>query len=170
MVPKAFLFDLEPCERRNFQDFVALCFNKCQRVFVFPYRRTNRTVWNCRDIPIVDLAGASTYKMKFGNRGMNQPVVDLRTQRCYITAQNHGFAVEPKSLPQDWLPLMVNANDGSNEGIIHSSRLLRSFNFHLKKIWANLPSTWDMSKHFVPIPFRVLLHLVRCLTGWFGGG
>ena len=70
------------------------------------------------------LTGASTYKMKFGNRGMNQPVVDLRTQRCYITAQNHGFAVDQSSLPSNWVPLMVNANDGANEGIIHSSRPL----------------------------------------------
>eukprot|EP00438_Fugacium_kawagutii_P016909 Skav236266 [mRNA] locus=scaffold2289:21206:46077:+ [translate_table: standard] len=82
-------------------------------------------------------AGASTYKMKFGNRGMNQPVVDLRTQRCYITSQNHGFAVDQRTLPEpwsgatriiqsicqeSWMPLMVNANDGTNEGIIHSSK------------------------------------------------
>ena len=45
---------------------------------------------------------------RFGNRGMNQPVVDLRTQRCYITAQNHGFAVDQTTLPQHWVPLMDN--------------------------------------------------------------
>ena len=44
---------------------------------------------------------------RFGNRGMNQPVIDLRTQRCYITAQNHGFAVDQTTLPQHWVPLMV---------------------------------------------------------------
>eukprot|EP00494_Astrolonche_serrata_P025482 UN25743 len=49
-------------------------------------------------------AGAKTYKMKFGNRGMNQPVIDLRNLRCYITPQNHGYAVDEKSLPKDWLP------------------------------------------------------------------
>ncbi|CAL1141702.1 unnamed protein product [Cladocopium goreaui] len=75
-------------------------------------------------------AGASTYKMRFGNRGMNQPVVDLRTQRCYITAQNHGFAVDQTTLPQHWVPLMVNANDGTNEGIIHSSKPWFSVQFH----------------------------------------
>merc|ERR1719382_1127033 len=63
-------------------------------------------------------AGAKTFKMKFGNRGMNQPCIDLRTGRCYITAQNHGYAVDENSLPEGWMPLMVNANDGSNEGII----------------------------------------------------
>jgi len=75
-------------------------------------------------------AGAKTYKMKFGNRGMNQPVVDLRTQRCYITAQNHGFAVDQTTLPGQWVPLMVNANDGTNEGIIHSSKPWFSVQFH----------------------------------------
>eukprot|EP00439_Symbiodinium_sp_Y106_P070103 s3034_g12.t1 len=75
-------------------------------------------------------AGASTYKMKFGNRGMNQPVVDLCTQKCYITAQNHGYAVDNSSLPEDWVPLMMNANDGTNEGIIHSSKPWFSVQFH----------------------------------------
>jgi len=75
-------------------------------------------------------AGAKTYKMKFGNRGMNQPCIDLRTTRCYITPQNHGFAVDNNSLPKEWLPLMVNANDGSNEGIIHRGRPWFSVQFH----------------------------------------
>jgi carbamoylphosphate synthase large subunit/anthranilate/para-aminobenzoate synthase component II len=75
-------------------------------------------------------AGATTYKMKFGNRGMNQPCVDLRTTRCYITPQNHGFAVDNDSLPSGWMPLMVNANDGSNEGIIHRMRPWFSVQFH----------------------------------------
>jgi carbamoyl-phosphate synthase small subunit len=75
-------------------------------------------------------SGAKTYKMKFGNRGMNQPCVDLRTTRCYITPQNHGFAVDAESLPCEWCPLMVNANDGTNEGIIHRSRPWFSVQFH----------------------------------------
>jgi len=75
-------------------------------------------------------AGAKTYKMKFGNRGMNQPVVDLRTTRCYITPQNHGFAVDSKTLPAGWMQFMVNANDGSNEGIIHSVKPWCSVQFH----------------------------------------
>ena len=56
-------------------------------------------------------AGATTYKMKYGNRGMNQPCVDLRTTRCYITSQNHGYAVDDQSLPEGWKALFVNAND-----------------------------------------------------------
>jgi len=75
-------------------------------------------------------AGAKTYKMKFGNRGMNQPVIDLRTTRCYITPQNHGFAVDTSTLIDGWMPLMMNANDGSNEGIIHRSRPWFSVQFH----------------------------------------
>jgi carbamoyl-phosphate synthase small subunit len=75
-------------------------------------------------------AGAKTFKMKFGNRGMNQPCIDLRTSRCYITAQNHGFAVDSKTLPAEWTPLFVNANDGTNEGIIHRVRPWFSAQFH----------------------------------------
>merc|ERR1719230_1116920 len=75
-------------------------------------------------------AGAKTYKMKFGNRGMNQPCIDLRTTRCYITPQNHGYAIDSNSLPGKWMPFMVNANDGSNEGIIHSLRPWFSVQFH----------------------------------------
>ena len=74
--------------------------------------------------------GARTYKMKYGNRGMNQPCIDLRTSRCYITSQNHGFAVDNSSLPVDWKPLFVNANDLSNEGIIHTTKPFFSVQFH----------------------------------------
>lgn len=75
-------------------------------------------------------AGASTYKMKFGNRGMNQPCIDLRTTLCYITPQNHGFAVDSNTLPSDWRPLFINANDHTNEGIIHSYKPFFSAQFH----------------------------------------
>mmetsp|Transcript_59704 Transcript_59704/g.176907 ORF Transcript_59704/g.176907 Transcript_59704/m.176907 type:complete len:1545 (-) Transcript_59704:239-4873(-) len=75
-------------------------------------------------------AGAETYKLKYGNRGMNQPCIDLRTGRCYITPQNHGFAVDSSSLPPMWKPLFINANDESNEGIIHTSKPFFSVQFH----------------------------------------
>ena len=75
-------------------------------------------------------AGAKTYKMKYGNRGMNQPVVDMRTTRCYITPQNHGFAVDSESLPAGWKPFFINANDNSNEGIIHTYLPYFSVQFH----------------------------------------
>lgn len=75
-------------------------------------------------------AGAKTYKMKFGHRSMNQPCIDLRTTRCYVTPQNHGFAVDGDSLSKDWQPFFVNANDNSNEGIIHSYLPYFSVQFH----------------------------------------
>jgi len=74
--------------------------------------------------------GARTYKMKYGNRGMNQPCIDLRTTKCYITPQNHGFAVDADSLPAEWKSLFLNANDLSNEGIIHTSKPFFSAQFH----------------------------------------
>lgn len=75
-------------------------------------------------------AGAKTYKMKYGNRGMNQPCIDLRTGRCYITPQNHGFAVDSNTLPEHWKPLFMNANDLTNEGIIHTNKPFFSVQFH----------------------------------------
>ena len=76
-------------------------------------------------------AGAKTYKMKYGNRGMNQPCIDLRTGRCYITPQNHGFAVDTDSLPAPWWkPLFLNANDLTNEGIVHTGKPFFSVQFH----------------------------------------
>ncbi|KAL6719388.1 Carbamoyl-phosphate synthase [Lecanora helva] len=75
-------------------------------------------------------AGAATKKMKFGNRGHNIPSTHSLSGRCYITSQNHGYAVDAKSLPSDWEELFVNANDGSNEGIYHRSRPYFSVQFH----------------------------------------
>ena len=75
-------------------------------------------------------AGARTYKMKFGNRAANVPCVDLLTGKCFITSQNHGFAVDEATLPADWQPLFFNANDYSNEGIMHRSKPIFSSQFH----------------------------------------
>ena len=75
-------------------------------------------------------AGASTYKMKYGNRGHNIPARLLDTKRCLITSQNHGYAVSTDNLSQEWLPLFTNANDGSNEGIIHQEYPWFSVQFH----------------------------------------
>ena len=67
-------------------------------------------------------AGASTYKLKYGHRGHNQPVMVPGTNRCFITSQNHGFAIDDRTLPEDWETLFVNVNDGTNEGIRHRSK------------------------------------------------
>jgi carbamoyl-phosphate synthase small subunit len=75
-------------------------------------------------------AGASTYKLKFGHRGHNQPCIEEGSRRCVITSQNHGYAVDPATLPAGWLPWYTNANDGSNEGMRHVSRPFMSVQFH----------------------------------------
>ena len=75
-------------------------------------------------------SGAQTLKMKFGNRGHNIPCTSTLTGKCYITSQNHGYAVNAKSLTNDWEELFINANDGSNEGIRHTSRPYFSVQFH----------------------------------------
>lgn len=75
-------------------------------------------------------AGADTYKLKFGHRSQNQPCINVRTQRCYITAQNHGYAVANDTLPKDWQPWFINANDGTNEGIRHLTRPFMGVQFH----------------------------------------
>uniref|UniRef100_A0A8C3IBY0 Carbamoyl-phosphate synthetase 2, aspartate transcarbamylase, and dihydroorotase n=1 Tax=Chrysemys picta bellii TaxID=8478 RepID=A0A8C3IBY0_CHRPI len=74
--------------------------------------------------------GAQTYKMKYGNRGHNQPCIHEASQRCFITSQNHGFAVEPGSLPPGWAVLFTNANDHSNEGLVHHTQPFFSVQFH----------------------------------------
>ena len=75
-------------------------------------------------------AGAKTYKLKYGHRSHNQPVQQVGTTRCFITSQNHGYAVDDTTLPEDWEALFVNMNDGSNEGIRHKRNPWMSAQFH----------------------------------------
>jgi carbamoyl-phosphate synthase small subunit len=75
-------------------------------------------------------AGGDTYKLPYGHRSVNQPVQDLLTRSCYVTSQNHGYAVREDSLPADWEPWFVNLNDGSNEGIRSRTRPFFSVQFH----------------------------------------
>jgi carbamoyl-phosphate synthase small subunit len=75
-------------------------------------------------------AGAKTYKMKYGNRSQNQPVQDEETGKCYVTSQNHGFAIRDKSLPLDFKVWFRNLNDGSVEGIRHVKKPFYAVQFH----------------------------------------
>lgn len=75
-------------------------------------------------------AGCKTFKMKYGNRGHNLPCTHHGTGRCFMTSQNHGFAVDVSTLPGDWEPLFTNANDGTNEGIVHQTLPYFSVQFH----------------------------------------
>ena len=74
--------------------------------------------------------GASTYKLKYGHRSHNQPVRMVGTNHCFITSQNHGFAVDNATLREDWEPLFINLNDGTNEGIRHKTKPFFSTQFH----------------------------------------
>lgn len=75
-------------------------------------------------------AGANTYKLKYGHRSQNQPVQIVGTNKCYITSQNHGYAVDEKSLPKNWSAWLRNINDGTNEGIVHKSGRFFTTQFH----------------------------------------
>ncbi|KKR78273.1 MAG: Bifunctional pyrimidine biosynthesis protein (PyrABCN) [Candidatus Curtissbacteria bacterium GW2011_GWA1_40_9] len=75
-------------------------------------------------------AGGDTYKLKFGHRAQNQPTIEIKSKRCYITTQNHGFAVDDKKLPSGFKRWFYNANDNSNEGIAHVKLPFFSVQFH----------------------------------------
>jgi carbamoyl-phosphate synthase small subunit len=75
-------------------------------------------------------AGADTYKLKYGHRSQNQPCIMKRTKKCFITSQNHGYAVKTNSLPAQWQEWFINANDKTNEGIIHKSKPFFAIQFH----------------------------------------
>ena len=74
--------------------------------------------------------GARIYKLKYGHRSHNQPVREVGTNRCYVTSQNHGYAVDAATLGREWRELFVNMNDGSNEGIRHQTNPWFSSQFH----------------------------------------
>lgn len=74
--------------------------------------------------------GASVYKLKYGHRSHNQPVREVGTNRCYVTSQNHGYAVDAATMGKEWRELFVNMNDGSNEGIRHQTNPWFSSQFH----------------------------------------
>lgn len=75
-------------------------------------------------------AGASTYKLRYGHRSHNQPVRRVGSNQCFITSQNHGYAVDETQLGSDWEPWFVNMNDATNEGIKHKTKPFYSVQFH----------------------------------------
>lgn len=93
-----------------------------------------------KDIPILGIclgsqvlglaAGADTYKLKYGHRSQNQPCLEMGTKRCYITPQNHGYAIDSDTLPEDWREWFYNNNDNTNEGLIHISKPFFGTQFH----------------------------------------
>jgi carbamoyl-phosphate synthase small subunit len=92
----------------------------------------NRPIFGiCLGCQLIALAaGARTYKLRYGHRGQNQPCREKGTNRCRLTSQNHGFAVDAASLSRDWQVWFENANDGSVEGIRHLRRPVSAVQFH----------------------------------------
>ena len=91
-------------------------------------------------------AGAKTYKLPFGHRGHNQPCMELATQRCYITSQNHGYALNEKTLPVGWRASFRNLNDNSIEGIEHMSKPFFSVQFHPEACPGPTDTAWLFEK------------------------
>jgi len=75
-------------------------------------------------------SGAKTYKLKYGHRAHNHPVIKVGGTTCYITSQNHGFAIDSDTLGSDWEPLYKNINDNTNEGVKHKTKPIFSTQFH----------------------------------------
>uniref|UniRef100_A0A182FK14 ATP-grasp domain-containing protein n=1 Tax=Anopheles albimanus TaxID=7167 RepID=A0A182FK14_ANOAL len=101
-------------------------------------------------------AGCRTFKMRYGNRGHNLPCMHRGTKRCYMTSQNHGFAVDSSEMPAGWEELFVNLNDGTNEGIVHEQRPYFSVQFHPE----HTAGPADLE-----VLFDVFLELVRDRSG-----
>lgn len=93
-------------------------------------------------------AGAKTYKLPFGHRSQNQPCLDIETNKCYITSQNHGYAIDERSLPKDWKVTFRNLNDGSVEGIKHTSSPHFSVQFHPEATPGPTDTLWLFEKFY----------------------
>jgi carbamoyl-phosphate synthase small subunit len=93
-------------------------------------------------------AGARTYKLPFGHRSHNQPCLHLPTNRCYLTSQNHGYAIEETSLPLDWQVTFRNLNDQSVAGIAHKTKPFFSVQFHPEAAPGPEDSAWLFQQFF----------------------
>ena len=101
-------------------------------------------------------AGARTYKLKYGHRSQNQPCIDTETGRCYITSQNHGFAVDAKTLPDGWDEWFTNANGGSNEGMKNEKKMWRSVQFHPESSPGPTDTAWIFERFIEDLKNNVI--------------
>ena len=95
-------------------------------------------------------AGADTYKLKFGHRSHNQPVLQCGTNKAFVTSQNHGFAINNDTLPDEWESLFVNLNDNTNEGMRHKTKPFFSAQFH-PEAWGGPSDTMFLFKKFIEL-------------------
>ncbi len=103
----------------------------------------------CLGSQIMGLAiGAKTYKLRFGHRSQNQPCLQTNTERCYLTSQNHGFAIEESTLPPGWHVTFRNLNDASVQGIAHQSKPYFSVQFHPEAAPGPIDTAWLFDKFY----------------------
>lgn len=93
-------------------------------------------------------AGGKTYRLKFGHRGHNQPCLETNTKRGYITSQNHGYAIDEKSLPKGWVASFKNLNDGSVEGIEHKTKPFFAVQFHPEACPGPTDTNWLFERFY----------------------
>lgn len=93
-------------------------------------------------------AGAKAYKLKYGHRGQNQPCIDTKTKHCYVTSQNHGFAIKEETLPDDWYVNFRNLNDNSVEGVSHKKLPFFGVQFHPEASPGPADTSWLFDKFY----------------------
>ncbi|MSU75231.1 MAG: carbamoyl-phosphate synthase (glutamine-hydrolyzing) small subunit [Candidatus Magasanikbacteria bacterium] len=93
-------------------------------------------------------AGAKTYKLPFGHRGQNQPCQEVESGKCSITSQNHGYAVDEKTLPKGWYVNFRNLNDNSVEGVAHKTLPFFSVQFHPEASPGPVDTRWLFEKFY----------------------
>ena len=97
---------------------------------------------------LAQVIGANIYKMTFGNRGVNQPVLNMLTKNSFLTSQNHSYAVDLNTLPTGWQPWFINLNDQSAEGLRHTSRPIFSVQFHPEACGGPQDTNWLFEEFF----------------------
>ena len=103
----------------------------------------------CLGAQIIALAaGAKTYKLPYGHRGQNQPCIETTSKHCYITSQNHGYAINEKTLPKNWEVTFRNLNDNSVEGITHKSLPFFAVQFHPEATPGPTDTEWLFKKFY----------------------